>query len=152
MHTVRLTQIVSGWFLEDFGSVNEERHRVRIPGMAKNILNMEAYYKAAQTVRSVYSSSLGLVYNVDTMTGMEKCHMPYASVARAGRVQAWIFKAFLDVAQQDLDDVRSWVESRWFGVKHISFPTLSNTLSATSSNGEDLLKRKSSSKNFRSRL
>ena len=104
------SDIISEWFVEDLSSICGERHHAGIP-----VVDIEKCYKAARTFRSKYSLSLGdNVDAVDTISGMERCQIPYPSVAHAGRVQAWISKAFLNVAPRDLD-VRSLVKSRWFG-------------------------------------
>ncbi|KAI0252439.1 ras guanine nucleotide exchange factor domain-containing protein [Lactifluus subvellereus] len=95
-----------GWFLEDFGSVNEERHHVRIPGMPKNMLKA---WKSA-----IYS--------------MHLWHVLAAS--RHG---------FPKPSSMSVNKTSTMCVAGW-------------NLDVTSSNGEDLLKRKSSSKNFRSRL
>lgn len=71
---------------------------------------------------------------------MEKCHIPYASVMRTSRVQAWISKSLFEVSEQGLGEGRAWVESRWFGnpLLCLSWPD-SNMVLAMPSNEKDHL-------------
>ena len=83
---------------------------------------------------------------------MEKCHIPYASVVRASRVQAWISKSLFEVSERDLWEGRAWVEARWFGnsLLCLNRPD-SNMLLAMPSNEKDRLNQDCSPSVFRSR-
>ena len=82
---------------------------------------------------------------------MEKCHIPYASVVRTSRVQAWISKSLFKVSERDLGEGRAWVELRWFGdhLFCLSRPD-PNMISAMPSNEKDRLNQSCSLSVFRS--
>ncbi|KAI0259837.1 ras guanine nucleotide exchange factor domain-containing protein [Gloeopeniophorella convolvens] len=83
------------WFLQEMKSIREEPSLISFPdNPARAIPNVAKYVEAAKSIRK-----------------MEKCYVPYDDVTQASYVQAWISKAFIDVAVEDIDEARVWIEA-----------------------------------------